>query len=404
VTVTDSTGCSRLFDYAIISPPELKASSVISPTSCTQFTIDLSVTGGTSPYRYVWSTGAVDQDIHGVTPGTYSVVITDANGCTLTQHVLIDGTASWACLIHPPGVVPVCHSLNNILTTSVTGASSYQWRVTSSDGSWVIQSGALTDSLRFTAGNENTSATFTLTLTKNGCTQSCTYTVSACTGTGGGGSNDESCSDCFKSSITETPGESGCATYTVTVSTDGNCRYDLSHFVIAIPCGEISGYSNTNGCPVVLGKDPTTGLTGLNVDNVNNFGKEVDSFTLTFSVCGSADCVKLMEHWNPVVAYKAGQCIAYDTLALHHGLSTCAYPNPFRGSVNFEVTCVHDDNVIIEICDQYGRKATEIIETPVTGGEKKTITVECDALKESLYVYRIRSKDKTTTGKLLRAR
>ena len=121
-------------------------------------------------------------------------------------------------------------------------------------------------------------------------------------------------------------------------------------------------------------------------------------------MCGSGDCVKLLENWNPVVAYKAGQCIAYDTLSLQHGLSTYVYPNPFQGSVNFEVTSDRDDDVTIEVCDQFGRKVTEPIGTPVVKGEKKTITVQCEALKESLYVYRIRSKDKTTTGKLLKTR
>ncbi len=404
LTVTDSTGCSKTFVYTIVSPAELKASASVSQTSCSQYAIDISVTGGTLPYLYLWSTGAIDQDIQGLSPGSYSVIITDANGCTKTQSVPIDSASSWSCLIHPPGTAPVCHSLNNVLTTSITDADSYQWQVTSGDGSWVIQSGALTDSLRFTAGSSTTSAVFTLTITKNGCTQSCTYTASACTGTGGGGSNDESCNDCFSSVITQTSGESGCATYTVNVSTDGNCRYDLSHFVIAIPCGDISGYSNTAGCPLVLGKDPTTGLTGLKVDNVNNFGSERDSFTLTFTVCGSGDCIKQLENWNPVVAYKAGQCIAYDTLTVGHGLSTCVYPNPFQGSVNFEVTCDRDDDVTIEVCDQFGRKVTESIETPVVRGEKKTITVQCDGLKESMYVYRIRSKDKTTTGKLMKTR
>ncbi len=259
VTVTDSTGCSRLSVYNIVSPTELKASALVSPTSCTQYAIDLSVTGGTLPYQYLWSTGAVEQDIQGVTSGAYSVAITDAKGCAATQPVLIESITPWSCVVQPPAVAPVCHSLNNLLTASVTNANSYEWQATSSDGSWVIQDGALTDSLRFTAGNENTSATFTLTVTKNGCTQSCTYTASACTGTGGGGSNDESCGDCFTSTITQTSGDAGCATYTVNISTDGNCRYDLSHFVIAIPCGEISGYSDTAGCPLVVGKTQRQG-------------------------------------------------------------------------------------------------------------------------------------------------
>jgi hypothetical protein len=55
--------------------------------------IDITVTGGTAPYTFAWTTldGVIpagqedDEDLTGLTSGTYTVEVTDANGCTTTD-------------------------------------------------------------------------------------------------------------------------------------------------------------------------------------------------------------------------------------------------------------------------------------------------------------------------------
>jgi gliding motility-associated-like protein len=44
--------------------------------------IEMEVFGGTVPYNYHWSNGYLTEDLHNIGAGTYTVLITDANGCT----------------------------------------------------------------------------------------------------------------------------------------------------------------------------------------------------------------------------------------------------------------------------------------------------------------------------------
>ena len=52
--------------------------------------IDLLVTGGTPPYQYQWSNGADTEDIRNLSPGLYSVIVTDANSQTKTASIQIE--------------------------------------------------------------------------------------------------------------------------------------------------------------------------------------------------------------------------------------------------------------------------------------------------------------------------
>ena len=53
--------------------------------------INISVSSGTAPYTYQWSTGSTAQDLSGLSPGSYGVLVTDDLGCTAAEFIQLDG-------------------------------------------------------------------------------------------------------------------------------------------------------------------------------------------------------------------------------------------------------------------------------------------------------------------------
>jgi gliding motility-associated-like protein len=52
--------------------------------------INLTVTGGVAPYSYNWSNGSVTKDLTGLSPGLYSVAVTDFNGCLKKDSATVE--------------------------------------------------------------------------------------------------------------------------------------------------------------------------------------------------------------------------------------------------------------------------------------------------------------------------
>ncbi|MDB9966882.1 hypothetical protein OAD44_01575, partial [Flavobacteriaceae bacterium] len=105
VVATDDNGCSITQDIEIIEPNILSISEIISDYNGFQISeagendgsINVSIAGGTSNYTYVWSTldgsglSINNEDQNSLTAGTYSVIVTDTNGCVITKgYTLIE--------------------------------------------------------------------------------------------------------------------------------------------------------------------------------------------------------------------------------------------------------------------------------------------------------------------------
>jgi gliding motility-associated-like protein len=170
LTVTDANACTATFGPITIGEPAVLDITVdtFKNESCFGIVdgfINITATGGTTPYSYLWNTGAATDDLTGLIAGTYTVTVTDSNSCvamdTITINdiptitVTLDGIDSVSCNGLTDGAV-------NITTT--LGAPGY---------TWLWSTGAVTEDLTALAtGN------YTVTVTD---ALGCTITVGAYT-------------------------------------------------------------------------------------------------------------------------------------------------------------------------------------------------------------------------------
>lgn len=85
VTIVDANGCSQQLSTEITEPEKLVSSLTDSKdVSCfngVDGEVNITVNGGTTPYKYNWSNDSKFQDLIGVVAGNYNVGIIDAKGC-----------------------------------------------------------------------------------------------------------------------------------------------------------------------------------------------------------------------------------------------------------------------------------------------------------------------------------
>ncbi|GIV42269.1 MAG: hypothetical protein KatS3mg034_1579 [Vicingaceae bacterium] len=131
VTVTDANGCQATNSVTITEPSQIQAN--ISTVNATCGVCDGSATvfpsGGTSPYSYNWNFGATTSSVNALCAGTYSVTITDANGCKDTFLVAISNNNGPSISINTNNAScnGVCNGSASVTINSGNGPFSYLW-------------------------------------------------------------------------------------------------------------------------------------------------------------------------------------------------------------------------------------------------------------------------------------
>ncbi len=157
VTISDANGCTSTSTSTVTEPAVLTSVVAIdSNATCNGFAnggATATATGGTAPYAYAWSNASTSASITGIAAGTYTVTITDTNGCastatdsvsepmalmamiTLDSNVLCNGGADAGVTVMATGGTPgYAYTWNNASTVaSITGLSAGVYEVTITD-------------------------------------------------------------------------------------------------------------------------------------------------------------------------------------------------------------------------------------------------------------------------------
>ncbi|MGD1848927.1 MAG: LamG-like jellyroll fold domain-containing protein, partial [Salibacteraceae bacterium] len=131
VSITDNNGCGPATATATITEPLALVAATVEDSSATCGTCSdggatASATGGTMPYSYTWSNSATTSSITGVLPGTYSVTITDNNGCTDSSSITI-ATGLSAAIVVDSNVSCFGFATGGATATVSSGATPYTY-------------------------------------------------------------------------------------------------------------------------------------------------------------------------------------------------------------------------------------------------------------------------------------
>jgi len=129
--VTDANGCSLTQTVTINQPTPLLAGGNSTNTSCSgkcDGTATAIPSGGTSPYKFSWSTGATTSSISFLCPGSYTVYVKDAHLCTDSAVVAVNNpTPVSAAIASSASNCSACNGTITLTPSGGTGPYTFMW-------------------------------------------------------------------------------------------------------------------------------------------------------------------------------------------------------------------------------------------------------------------------------------
>lgn len=123
VTIADANGCTNNSSIIITEPNSLVVNFSNISNSCAganNGSLTVTVSGGTQPYTYLWSTTETSQTINNLTAGNYDVTVTDANNCTASLPYSITQSPAINLTINGPSTT-LCPGTSVNLSAQPTG-------------------------------------------------------------------------------------------------------------------------------------------------------------------------------------------------------------------------------------------------------------------------------------------
>ena len=390
--VKDANGCEAQATVKIdAAPSQVSGSTNVTNVDCTgpnTGAIDLTPSGGTGSYTFLWSNGAKTEDLSSVPAGKYSVTITDANGCQTTASATVN---------------PATNCITPHIYPTATTCCNYQ------GGTAQLLKGCLTMS----------------TSTKGPNT---TYTVS------------NAIPGVFFYYGTYTATTGGATTIVVTQSNDLGWKFfdpqNASNVrLFTNNCQSVRGatysidkqgnatinFTATAGSTYVVSvKYDMKSIIGQTTKSLPAAGTPIDTYKFQMFVNGSSTAYPNSTGALPLyigcsdnTPNPTGSCPNQTlTVAAQRGdqstvvskISVSATPNPYTDKVRFVIKSVNSGRASLEVYNMLGQKLHTVFEGQVQAGVSQTIEYSVPDIYRSTLIYQFRQAGKIETGKLLQGR
>ncbi|TND05128.1 MAG: PKD domain-containing protein [Bacteroidetes bacterium] len=141
--VTESGGCQSTVTFNLTAPPAFNTAMSSTTASCgsNNGSATATVAGGTGPFTYSWApSGGSNATASNLAPGTYTVTIADAGGCTQTSTVTVGNVGmNVASAQTTASCYGVCDGSATVTPSNGTPPYTYQWQP--SGGTGVTETG-----------------------------------------------------------------------------------------------------------------------------------------------------------------------------------------------------------------------------------------------------------------------
>ncbi|MFK8043954.1 MAG: T9SS type A sorting domain-containing protein [Crocinitomicaceae bacterium] len=404
-TVTDANGCTLEITNVFVGEPLALAvgSTIVTDVSCSgscNGEIELSMLGGTMPYSYDWSNGATTATISSLCAGTYSVTVTDANGCSFdVDSITVNEPTLLSAVFNSTDVqcYTACDGEISAIVSGGVGPYTYNW----SNGQLSANIGNLCN------------ATYTLTVTDaNGCTLidsveitqpnelkvTASSTDVSCFGECDGTGNSVITGGVMPYSVLWSTGEttmnidSLCpGSYTITVNDTNNCISAASivvdepteiqvSFVIDYNMALITATAS-NGVPgyTYTWDNGTTGSVISNIGNGTYFVTATDANGCTVT--------------DSVVYVEGGGIINQFTVNVG--------PNPFVSQTMMSISTTQTDQISVELFDAAGNIMEETFDGMLEANTALELVISGNRLEPGIYLARVLASDGSSMAKKL---
>jgi gliding motility-associated-like protein len=421
VTVTDANGCNQVLCDSISQPSALTLSTsgtnVLCNSQC-DGTASVTVSGGTSPYNYLWNDPANQNSDNAINlcAGSYTLTVTDINSCVKTAGVTLSEPSAISSVIS--SVQPNCTANDGSLTVAASGGVSpysYIWSNAQTDttatglgaGNYCV---TITDANNCTNVNcvslSNVNAPLvTLSVTNISCNGNCNGSISS---TVSGGTSPYSYS--WSNSESSTTISGLCAgVYILSVTDAAGCLTIVSDtvkqttaLIASMSKTDISCFGQNNGTASVNitgGTSPFVYTWNPSVSSsatASNLSAGVYKVTVTDAGgCSYVDSVSITEPSEIILSVMTtqpitcnGQCNGEASVTASGGVSPYTYSwstSPVQTNASATGLCAGNYSVTVTDSNSCTETVSVLLSEPsVINATFSSVKPECDSINGSL--------------------